>query len=102
VDLAVPYGSKVYAAEGGKITRVGWSTLGGRIMVERGHSGKRYLFAHLSKSLARTGDTVRAGELIARVGSTGFATGPHLHFQISSNGTTINPVYFVRRYCQVN
>ena len=53
------------------------------------------IYAHLSKRQVETGDTVRRGEMIGKVGDTGRTTGPHLHYEVRVNGLPVNPIRFV-------
>ena len=66
-------------------------------MVEIDHGGGLTTrFAHLSKIVATKGQTVARGEVIGRTGSTGRSTGPHLHYEIRTNGRAIDPMTFIR------
>ncbi len=85
VDLAAPMGTKVYAAKKGKVTKVlgsGWGGGYGKHIVITHSDGTITLYAHLSSIGVNKGDSVKKGEAIGRVGSTGRSTGPHLHFEI--------------------
>jgi murein DD-endopeptidase MepM/ murein hydrolase activator NlpD len=60
------------------------------------HSGEIItLFAHCEKALVKTGDRVNAGDIIARVGSSGLATGPHVHFEVKRSGRSVDPIKFL-------
>lgn len=95
VDLAAPVGSPIVAAESGKVLYSGWKQgYGNFIAIDHGH-GMRTHYAHCSRLLARQGQTVRKGAVIARVGSTGSSTGPHLHFEVVANGVHRNPAKYL-------
>ena len=95
VDLAVGSGTPIYAAAGGKVIRASnhWSW-GNHVVISHGN-GYSTLYAHCSKLLVKRGQTVSAGQQIAKVGSTGHSTGPHLHFEVYKNGARINPEPFI-------
>jgi murein DD-endopeptidase MepM/ murein hydrolase activator NlpD len=79
-DLAAPTGTPVVSAAAGVVTKAGWGNgYGNLIIINHGRLETRY--AHLSKILVRSGQSVSAGQLIGKVGSTGRSTGPHLHFE---------------------
>ena len=91
IDIARSYGSPIQAVQGGKIIRAGWYG-GYGLCVEISHGGgvvTRY--AHMSSISVRNGQTVQAGQVIGKVGSTGHSTGPHLHFEKLVNGVQRNP-----------
>ncbi|NOU98415.1 M23 family metallopeptidase [Paenibacillus planticolens] len=95
IDYAMPIGSKVYAPEGGIVSRVvdyGNESLGKAVFVKT-RAGYQYIFGHLSdNTIVREGDRVHAGDLIALSGSTGFSTGPHLHLGlINKAGAFVDP-----------
>lgn len=101
-DVFAPMGSPSYAVTDGVITRMSWSSNGGKQVYLRGNDGNEYFYAHMSSYVARQGQRVEAGELIARVGDTGNARGgaPHVHFEVHpGGGYPVNPYPYVRRFC---
>lgn len=90
-DIAAPYGTSVQAAAEGQVIYTGWFGGYGKIVVIDHGQGISTLYAHLSSILARDGVRVRRGQVIGRVGSTGYSTGPHVHFEIRVNGRPIDP-----------
>lgn len=91
IDFAAPTGTPVYAVAGGTVVKAYRSSSYGNVVVIDHHNGYATLYAHASKLLVKSGERVAAGEQIAKVGSTGHATGPHLHFEIQHSGQRINP-----------
>jgi len=91
IDIGAPTGAKIIAADGGTVIYSGWlGAYGNAIIIDHG-AGMSTLYGHQSQLLAREGDTVAKGQIIGRVGSTGWSTGAHLHFEIRRNGTPVNP-----------
>lgn len=94
VDLAAEEGTDILAFADGEVFATGESSdLGLYILLDH-PGGYRTLYAHCSRICVTKG-TVRAGEKIARVGETGMATGPHLHFQLQDGDLSLNPIYYV-------
>lgn len=91
VDIGAPRGAPVQAAAEGRVIYTGWFGGYGKIVVIDHGGGISTLYAHLSQILTREESVVRRGQLIARVGSTGYSTGPHLHFEVRINGRPIDP-----------
>lgn len=90
-DIGVATGTPIYAAASGNVIFSGWKgTLGKLVVVDHGNGVQTY-YAHCSSLLVSKGDTVTTGQLLAKVGSTGRSTGPHLHFEIRVNGSAVNP-----------
>ena len=97
-DLMAPYGSPIYAVASGTV-RAAHSSAGGISLYLNGDNGETYFYAHNSRNLVTSG-RVQAGDLIARVGSTGNAGGTnHLHFEREVGGRSVNPYAFLRRIC---
>lgn len=97
VDISAPSGAPVVAPGGGVVVTADWSSGYGRL-VEIDHGGgvlTRY--AHNSRVLVAVGDRVVRGQVIARVGSSGRVTGPHLHYEILVRGLKVDPMEFIRR-----
>jgi murein DD-endopeptidase MepM/ murein hydrolase activator NlpD len=92
VDIGAGYGSSIHAAAGGEVIFAGYRRgYGNCVIVDHG-GGVSTLYGHCSSLGVSNGQTVRQGEAIARVGSTGMSTGPHLHFEVRHNGTPVNPL----------
>jgi murein DD-endopeptidase MepM/ murein hydrolase activator NlpD len=95
VDFGLPEGTPIYASGDGVVTEAGLKGGFGRAVVIRHDDGLVTLYAHTSKILVTVGTRVRQGQLIARVGSTGRATGPHLHFEFRKGEATIDPMTLI-------
>lgn len=96
IDIGDKTGTPIYAAEAGKVERAGWNTgYGYNIIVNHGN-GIKTLYAHASKMLVQAGDSVARGETIGLVGSTGWSTGPHIHFEVRLNGIKQNPLNYIK------
>lgn len=92
IDIAAEHGAVVVAADGGQVTYVGWAG-GYGLRVEVAHrTGLASTYNHLSTALVSRGQVVSPGQLIARVGSTGRSTGPHLHFEAKQGGAFFDPM----------
>lgn len=92
IDVAAAYGSAVKAAGDGIVTFSGYKAAWGRIVIVSHGFGFVSQYAHNSSLLVKSGDKVTRGQIIARLGSTGRSTGPHLHFGVAQNGKWINPL----------
>ncbi len=95
IDYAAPYGTAIYAAEDGKVLTSGWINGYGYTVTINHGGGYVTLYAHCSKLLVSAGQSVTAGQTIAKVGSTGNSTGNHLHFEVKVNGATQNPANYL-------
>jgi lipoprotein NlpD len=96
IDLAAPTGTPVLAAREGRVLYAGSSLQGYGNMVVLQHANDLLTaYAHNSELLVRVGDRVRAGQTIARVGQSGRATGPHLHFEVRRGHVPLNPLRFL-------
>ena len=92
LDIYVPTGTTVKAADGGTVTFAGWNNGGyGYLVVIRHDNGMLTYYAHNSSVLVSVGQKVYQGQAIAKSGATGQVTGPHCHFEIRINGTCVNP-----------
>ena len=95
IDVGAPTGTPIKAAAGGTVIFSGWKgTLGKLVVISHGNGVQTY-YAHCSSLLVSSGQTVSAGQLIAKIGNTGRSTGPHLHFEIRLNGYAINPQSYI-------
>lgn len=96
VDIAGPISNDIYAAAGGTVIFSGWQRgYGNTILVDHGE-GHKTRYAHASKLFVSTGEAVARGDVIAKVGSTGRSTGPHLHFEVWSGKSRVNPFSLIR------
>lgn len=95
LDLAPGWGSKVVASQDGCVTFVGIKAKYGRLIILDHGAGLTSRYAHLDEILVKSGQQVKRGELIGKVGNTGRVTGPHLHFEIRLNGIPQNPLLYL-------
>lgn len=95
IDIAAPYGTPIYAGEGGTVTYSGWYSGYGKCVIIQHASGLKTLYAHASALFVVEGQTVTQGEYIADVGMTGIATGYHLHFEVISGTSRLNPINYL-------
>lgn len=94
-DIAASYGADVIAAAGGTVIKSEYyGGYGNCIIIDHG-GGMSTLYGHMSSLVAKNGDTVAAGQVIGKVGSTGASTGNHLHFEVRINGATTEPTNYV-------
>lgn len=95
IDLAVPENTEVVSCGSGKIVKAGYNrTNGNFIIIDHGNKYKSY-YGHLSQLLVKKNDEVKKGQAIGLSGNTGMSTGPHLHFQITLDGKTIDPLTII-------
>lgn len=95
VDIAAYAGTPIYASDGGTVQTAVYSSSYGNYVVINHGNGYTTLYAHQSSMAVSAGQTVSKGQVIGYVGSTGWSTGPHLHFEISYNGARVDPAgYF--------
>ncbi|MCL4396427.1 MAG: peptidoglycan DD-metalloendopeptidase family protein [Chloroflexi bacterium] len=98
IDIGAPKGTPIYAADSGYVIVAGWDqetvSYGFMILINHGN-GYLTRYGHLSAFAVGVGDSVKKGQLIGRVGSTGNSTGPHLHFEIIKNGVRRNPFNYL-------
>ena len=92
LDFTASTGTPILAAADGVITRSGWEETYGNIIEVTHAEGFMTRYAHISKRIGKEGQSVKRGEQIAEVGSTGRSTGPHLHYEIFRFGQVLNPV----------
>lgn len=95
MDLAADKGTPIYAVSGGTVTYSGYDgNYGYSVVIDHGN-GLKTRYAHASALCVSKGKTVLQGEVIAYVGSTGYSTGNHLHFEVMVNGTRVNPISYI-------
>ena len=96
IDIGGKIGRSVYSAAGGKVVLASWYyAYGNCILIDHGN-GMKTRYAHLSAYKVKVGDTVERGQLIGLCGNTGRSTGPHLHFEVIVNGSTKNPINYLK------
>lgn len=95
IDISAATGTAIYAAKGGTVVTAAYSAgAGNYVMINHG-DGVFTIYMHASSLTVSKGDEVSQGQTIAKVGSTGISTGPHLHFGVSVNGAYVNPTNYV-------
>ncbi|MXV16125.1 M23 family metallopeptidase [Hufsiella ginkgonis] len=95
LDFRGNQGDAVKSTAGGKVVRAGWFSGYGKCVRVKHIAGYETLYGHLSKIVVREGETITAGQLIGKVGSTGRSTGAHLHYEVRLHNKLINPVKFL-------
>jgi murein DD-endopeptidase MepM/ murein hydrolase activator NlpD len=96
LDIRAPKGRTITAASAGKVVHSGWMGGYGRTIVISHGGSTTTLYGHCSKLLVKAGTTVKRGQPIAQVGSTGRSTGNHVHFEVRSGGRPTNPLKFIK------
>lgn len=91
IDIAVDYGTPVYASAAGYVQQAGWYGGYGKYIRLSHDFGYETAYGHMSRLAVNAGSFVKKGQVIGYVGSTGYSTGPHLHFEIIKNGEQVNP-----------
>ncbi|MBE6648352.1 MAG: hypothetical protein E7614_02390 [Ruminococcaceae bacterium] len=97
VDIVVPKGTPILASSGGIVTRSEYASVFGNVVVISHGNGLQTLYCHCKERLVSVGDKVKQGDVIAKVGSTGRSTAPHLHFSFILNGSYVNPEKYVAK-----
>jgi murein DD-endopeptidase MepM/ murein hydrolase activator NlpD len=95
IDLAAPAGTTVKASMDGRVATVGYNATYGKFIILSHGNGFQSLYAHLNTTSVSQGNSVSQGTKIGEVGSTGYSTGPHLHFAVYKNGRAVNPLDFI-------
>jgi murein DD-endopeptidase MepM/ murein hydrolase activator NlpD len=95
VDIAAPYGTAVKAPAAGWVIFSGWEGGFGKTVILRHKKGFETYYGHLSAISVKAGQKVEAGTLLGRVGSTGYSTGPHLHYEVRQYSRPLNPHRFL-------
>ena len=91
IDYGAAHGTSIFATAGGTVEFAGWRGGYGKMVVIRHPNGYKTYYGHCSRLLVKKGTYVKQGQTIARVGRTGQATGPHVHYEIRINGKPVNP-----------
>ena len=95
IDMSAPRGTAVSAAADGTVEQAGWSNGYGQLVVIDHGNGYETYYGHLSRVDVIEGQSVRQGEKVGAVGSSGRSTGPHLHYEVRVGGVPINPYRFL-------
>ena len=96
IDIANDMGTPIVATADGTVTTAGWNAGGYGNMVDIDHgNGITTRYGHAMQVVVSAGQHVRRGQIIAYMGSTGFSTGPHVHYEVRVNGQAVNPVSYL-------
>ncbi len=95
-DVGAPIGANFVAAASGVVTKAGYNKYYGNMVILDHGGGVQTLYAHGSEIVVKLGDLVATGDTVLKVGSTGYSTGPHAHFEIRINGETVDPLDYVK------
>ncbi len=98
VDIGAPMGATFIAANDGIVTYAGWNNAYGNMVIVDHGGGITTLYGHGSEILVQVGQTVYQGTPVLKVGSTGYSTGPHAHFEVRINGEYVEPLDFITSY----
>ena len=95
VDLAAGMNTEIYATKSGTVTGATYGEANGYCVTINHGDGYSSIYAHMTNYVVSVGDSVKQGQLIGYVGTTGWSTGPHLHFEILYNGSNVNPMNYI-------
>ena len=95
VDIRAPQGANFVAAADGVVTKAGYNTAYGNMVIIDHGGGISTLYAHGSEIMVEVGQTVNKLDTVLKVGATGYATGPHAHFEVRINGTAVQPLDYI-------
>lgn len=95
-DVSAPIGANFVAMASGVVTKAGYNKYYGNMVILDHGGGVQTLYAHGSQIMVNLGDLVSTGDIILKVGSTGYSTGPHAHFEVRINSETVNPLDYVK------
>ena len=95
IDFAAPYGSDIRAAQDGRVVFTGWDSGYGQMVTIEHAPGIETRYAHCSAILVQEGQIVHRDQVIAHIGMTGDATGPHVHFELVTDGDIVNPYHYL-------
>ena len=98
LDFSAPVGTPILASAAGVVSRSGWDSQYGNVVEINHAEGFKTRYAHASQLLVRVGQTVKRGDMIAKVGNTGRSTGPHLHYEVMRAGHHINPANMLPKH----
>lgn len=96
LDIAANSGTPIKATGDGIVSFSGWSAGNGNLVVIEHGFGYSTFYAHNSSNVVKVGQRIKRGDIIAYLGATGNATGPHLHYEVWHNGKPINPIGFIK------
>jgi len=95
IDIAAKYGSPIKATANGIVVFTGYKPLYGNMVVIDHNNGYITRYGHCSRILVKEGDVVKKGDIIAKIGSTGRSTGPHVHYEVLLNGVPVGSIGFL-------
>jgi murein DD-endopeptidase MepM/ murein hydrolase activator NlpD len=95
IDIAAPYGTAIRAAADGKVEQAGWNGSYGISVTVYHRDGIETLYGHMCRTIVSNGQKVKKGQVIGYEGSTGRATGAHVHYQVMVNGNPVNPMTYL-------
>ena len=95
VDIRAPMGATFISANDGIVTKASYNSAYGNMVIVDHGGGVSTLYAHGSEILVQVGQTVKRGDAVLKVGSTGYSTGPHAHFEVRLNGVVTDPMPYI-------
>lgn len=95
IDIGVDEGTPIHAADSGTVSYAGWMTGYGNVIILDHGNGMQTVYAHNSSFVKSEGDAVAKGDVISYSGQTGYATGPHLHFEVRIRGEVVDPMGYL-------
>ena len=96
IDIKADLDDLIIAAKDGVVIFAGWNDSYGKTVILEHQEGLRTLYAHCNVLLVNEGDNIKAGQEIAKIGNTGYATQPHLHFEVIKDGKAVNPLSYIK------